>query len=123
MRRTNAAQQREVLDVLPDLELTVPAGQTVGTWKVDQNGNGTLDADNPLGNMYKLQEGTMSIRKVQHGFDKSTALPVNPLSYSLSSCGEVNRVATADAATNAVPKLPTANLPKIPYVSGAGLNS
>ena len=71
--------------------------------------------------MYKLQGGTMSIRKVEHGFDKPTALPVNPLSYSLSSCGEVNRISTLDPVTNAVPKLPTTNLPKVPYVSGAGL--
>jgi hypothetical protein len=99
----------------------VPGGQTVGEWEVDENGNGTLNAPNPSGNMYKLTGGTMSIRKVEHGFDKATAPPVNPLSYSLSSCGEMERVSTADPVTNAVPKLPTANVPSVPYVSGPGL--
>ena len=99
----------------------LPGGQTVGEWEVDENGNGTLEAPNPSGNMYKLTGGAMSIRKVEHGFDKATAPPVNPLSYSLSSCGAVQRISTADPVTDAVPKLPTANVPGIPYVSGPGL--
>jgi hypothetical protein len=99
----------------------LPGGQTVGEWEVDENGNGTLEAPNPSGNMYKLTGGTMSIRKVEHGFDKATAPPVNPLSYSLSSCGAMERISTADPVTDAVPKLPTANVPGTPYVSGPGL--
>lgn len=44
-----------------------------------------------------------------------------PLSYSLSSCGAMERISTADPVTDAVPKLPTANVPGTPYVSGPGL--
>ncbi len=46
---------------------------------------------------------------------------VNPLSYSLSSCDEMERISTADPVTNAAPKLPTSNVPSIPYASGPGL--
>lgn len=89
----------------------LPSDQTVGEWEVDAQGNGTLSADNPLGARYALQAGTMSIRKVEHGFSSATALPVNPASYSLVACGEVERIAALDPVTSQVPKLP-----KVPSV-------
>ncbi|MGQ0482461.1 MAG: hypothetical protein ACT4O0_15740 [Pseudonocardia sp.] len=57
----------------------------------------------------------MSIRKVEHDFSDATALPVNPLSYPLVACGEVERLEILDPMTNVVPKLP--KLPSIPPLS------
>jgi len=84
----------------------LPSGQTIGEWAVDADGNGTLSAANPLGARYALQAGTMSIRQVQHDFSTATALPVNPLSYTLVACGEVQRVDLLDPVTDLVPALP-----------------
>lgn len=92
----------------------LPADQTIGEWKVDEFGNGTLSAPNPLGARYTLQAGAMSIRKVEHDFSKATALPVSPVSYSLVACGEVRRIAVLDPVTTMVPKLP--KLPTVPLV-------
>lgn len=93
----------------------LPSGQTVGRWEVDEDGNGTLAAPNPLGGRYALQAGTMSIRKVEHDFSTATALPVNPLSYSLVACGEVERLEVLDPVTDLVPPLP--KLPSVPPLS------
>lgn len=93
----------------------LPSGQTIGEWEVDENGNGTLSAANPLGELYGLQAGTMSIRQVQHDFSAATALPVNPLSYSLVACGEVERLEILDPVTDLLPKLPS--VPSLPPLS------
>ncbi|HVL83945.1 MAG TPA: hypothetical protein VM367_06610 [Pseudonocardia sp.] len=93
----------------------VPGDQTVGEWEVDGDGNGTLRAGNPLGERYLLQAGTMSVRKVEHDFSTATALPVNPLSYSLVACGEVQRIDALDPVTSAVPRLP--KVPSLPPLS------
>ncbi|GAA2560830.1 hypothetical protein [Pseudonocardia hydrocarbonoxydans] len=93
----------------------LPAEQTVGEWEVDEDGNGTLSAANPLGARYALQAGTMSIREVQHDFSTATALPVNPVSYTLVACGEVERLEVLDPVTDLVPKLP--KFPSIPPLS------
>lgn len=91
----------------PGLPDPLPSDQTVGEWEVDENGNGTLSADNPLGARDGLQAGTSSIRKVAHSFSSATALPVNPASYSLVACGEVERIAALDPATSQLPQLPS----------------
>ncbi len=57
----------------------------------------------------------MSIRQVQHDFTTATALPVNPLSYSLVACGEVERLEILDPVTDLVPTLPS--LPSVPPLS------
>lgn len=93
----------------------LPSDQTIGEWDVDEDGNGTLSAANPLGARYTLQAGTMSIRQVQHDFSTATALPVNPLSYSLVACGEVERLEVLDPVTDLVPALP--KFPSIPPLS------
>ncbi|MHA6783655.1 hypothetical protein ACVGOW_22090 [Pseudonocardia saturnea] len=93
----------------------LPSDQTIGEWEVDEDGNGTLSADNPLGARYALQAGTMSIRQVQHDFSAATALPVNPLSYTLVACGEVQRVELLDPVTDLVPGLP--KFPSVPPLS------
>jgi hypothetical protein len=93
----------------------LPGDQTIGEWEVDADGNGTLRADNPLGARYPLQAGTMSIRKVEHDFSTATALPVNPLSYSLVACGEVERLEVLDPVTTSVPTLP--KFPSVPPLS------
>jgi len=93
----------------------LPAEQTVGEWEVDEDGTGTLSAANPLGARYTLQAGTMSIREVQHDFSTATALPVNPVSYTLVACGEVERLELLDPVTDLVPKLP--KFPSIPPLS------
>jgi hypothetical protein len=95
----------------------LPSNQTIGEWKVDEKGNGTLSAPNPLGARYTLQAGTMSIRKVEHGFSKATAVPVNPASYSLVACGEVQRMAVLDPVTSNLPKLP--KMPAVPMLSSS----
>ena len=74
-----------------------------------------LSAANPLGARYALQAGTMSIRQVQHDFSTATALSVNPLSYTLVACGEVQRIEMPDPVTDLVPALP--KFPSIPPLS------
>lgn len=93
----------------------LPGDQTVGEWDVDPDGTGTLRAANPLGARYTLQAGTMSIRKVEHDFSTATALPVNPASYSLVACGEVERLEILDPVTDLAPSLP--KLPSLPPLS------
>ncbi|WP_218604397.1 hypothetical protein [Pseudonocardia abyssalis] len=93
----------------------LPSDQTIGEWDVDEDGNGTLSAANPLGARYTLQAGTISIREVQHDFSTATALPVNPLSYTLVACGEVERLEILDPVTDLVPALP--KFPSIPPLS------
>lgn len=93
----------------------LPSDQTIGEWEVDEDGEGTLSAANPLGARYVLQAGVMSIRQVEHDFSTATALPVNPLSYSLVACGEVERLEILDPVTDLVPGLPS--LPALPPLS------
>lgn len=93
----------------------LPSDQTVGEWEVDEDGNGTLSAPSPLGARYTLQAGTLSIREVQHDFSTATALPVNPVSYTLVACGEVERLEVLDPVTDLLPALPT--FPSLPPLS------
>lgn len=98
-----------------DGSIVLPSQVNVGEWDVAEDGEGTLDARNPTGDVV----GALSIRRVGHEQDDAFAIPLNPVTYPLVACGRVANPQspifdTLDDSGASLPvKIPTQDVPDV----------